>query len=54
VGAKDLAQKFEVSERTIYRDMKALDEMVISITALAGIGYALMEGFQLLPFILSP
>jgi len=54
VRAQDLAQKFEVSERTIYRDMKALGEMGIPITALAGTGYALMEGFQLPPLILSP
>ena len=45
VRAADLAAIFEVSERTIYRDMEALSESGIPIAATPGEGYELSEGF---------
>jgi predicted DNA-binding transcriptional regulator YafY len=47
IRAQDLAAVFEVSERTIYRDMDALNESGIPIIALPGEGYELSQGFYL-------
>jgi predicted DNA-binding transcriptional regulator YafY len=53
VRAQDLAKTFEVSERTIYRDVTALSESGVPIVALPGEGYELAEGFFLRPLLLS-
>ena len=49
VRAQDLAKKFEVSVRTIYRDVKTLENAGIPIIGEAGSGYSLMEGHKLPP-----
>ncbi len=49
VRAEDLAATFEVSKRTIYRDMLALDESGVPIVAIPGQGYSLVEGYFLPP-----
>jgi len=54
VRAEDLARRFEISQRTVYRDMSALSEMGIPIVALPGEGYSLMEGYFLPPLVFSP
>lgn len=48
VTAKELAEKLEVSERTIYRDMEALSGIGIPVFADRGKkgGWSLLEGFQ--------
>lgn len=50
--AGDLAARFEVSERTIYRDMKALAEMGVPVVA-DGLGYQLLDTFSLPPVALD-
>jgi predicted DNA-binding transcriptional regulator YafY len=47
--AEDLAGTFEVSVRTIYRDVEALCETGVPIVATPGKGYRLMEGYFLPP-----
>lgn len=47
--AEDLAATFEVSVRTIYRDVEALCETGVPIAATPGRGYRLMEGYFLPP-----
>ena len=47
--AAELATLFEVSQRTIYRDMQALSEAGVPIVAVTGQGYSLMEGYFLPP-----
>src|SRR3954462_14689211 len=47
--AEDLAGTFEVSVRTIYRDIEALSETGVPIVATPGKGYRLMEGYFLPP-----
>lgn len=47
--AQDLAEHFETSVRTIYRDVEALCEAGVPIVATPGRGYALMEGYFLPP-----
>lgn len=54
VRARDLATWFEVSERTIYRDMGALSESGVPVISLPGEGYELMEGFYLPPLLFTP
>ncbi|MCL5999378.1 MAG: YafY family transcriptional regulator [Chloroflexi bacterium] len=53
VRAQDLALKFEVSERTIYRDMEALCESGVPILGTPGEGYELMPGYFLPPLLFS-
>lgn len=45
--AEDLAQSFEVSTRTIYRDIAHLQASGLPIEGEAGIGYLLRPGFDL-------
>jgi predicted DNA-binding transcriptional regulator YafY len=47
--AEDLATRFEVSKRTIYRDIQALCEAGVPITVADRQGYALVEGYFLPP-----
>src|SRR5215211_791504 len=47
--AEDLAAIFEVSKRTIYRDLEVLSEAGVPLIATPGQGYALMEGYFLPP-----
>lgn len=51
VRARDLAQQFEISKRTIYRDMSALNQMGIPIASLPGEGFELVEGFYIPPLM---
>ena len=51
--AQDLAASFEVSVRTIYRDMQALCEAGVPIVALPGQGYGLTEGYFLPPLMFT-
>lgn len=54
IRARDLADKFEVNERTIYRDMAALGESGVPIVGTPGEGYALIEGYYLPPLLFTP
>jgi predicted DNA-binding transcriptional regulator YafY len=47
--AEDLAAHFEVSVRTIYRDVEALCETGVPVVATPGKGYRLMDGYFLPP-----
>ncbi|MEX0301837.1 MAG: helix-turn-helix transcriptional regulator [Leisingera sp.] len=49
VRAEDLAEKLEVSKRTIYRDIAALQAMRTPVEGEAGIGYILRNGYDLPP-----
>jgi len=53
VRASELARHFEVTERTIYRDIAALGEAGVPITGEAGVGYCLMKGYQLPPVMFT-
>lgn len=54
VTAADLAQRLEVTVRTVYRDMAALQAQRVPIEGAAGIGYVLRRGFDLPPLMLTP
>ncbi|TRX61321.1 YafY family transcriptional regulator [Fulvivirga sp. M361] len=49
VKAHEIADRFDISLRTVYRDVRALEEAGIPIGAEAGVGYFLMEGYSLPP-----
>ncbi|MEM7375485.1 MAG: YafY family protein [Bacteroidota bacterium] len=47
----ELAKKFEVSLRTIYRDIKKLEESGVPIITIEGRGYAIMDGYTVAPIM---
>ena len=53
VKAQDLATKFSISLRTVYRDIKALEEAGVPVFGEAGTGYRLMEGYKLPPVMFN-
>ncbi|MDQ3707405.1 MAG: YafY family transcriptional regulator [Chloroflexota bacterium] len=53
VRAQDLARRFEVSERTIYRDIASLYESGVPVVSLPAKGYALMPGYYLPPLVFT-
>lgn len=53
VRAQDLANRFNVSLRTIYRDVRTLEASGVPIYSEAGIGYSLMDGYRLPPVMFT-
>ncbi|MEA1940887.1 MAG: YafY family protein [Pseudomonadota bacterium] len=53
VTAQEMGQRFEVSERTIYRDIAHLIGSGAPIDGEAGVGYVLRPGFDLPPLTFS-
>lgn len=51
--AQDLADRFCVSLRTIYRDIKTLESSGVPILSEAGVGYMIMEGYRLPPIMFT-
>ena len=49
--AAQLAQWLEVSERTVYRDIRDLGLSGVPVDGEAGVGYRLRKGFDLPPII---
>lgn len=53
VKADELATRFDVSLRTIYRDIRSLETGGVPIGAEAGIGYFLTEGYHIPPVMFT-
>ncbi|MFC4623693.1 helix-turn-helix transcriptional regulator [Daeguia caeni] len=53
VTARKLAERLEVSERTIYRDIADLQSSGVPIEGEAGVGYILRQGFELPPLMFT-
>src|ERR1051326_5491457 len=53
VRAEDIAAHFEISVRTVYRDITALIEAGIPIMGEAGVGYGLARGYHLPPVMFT-
>lgn len=51
--ATELADKFAVSVRTIYRDIRTLEQAGVPILTEEGKGYSLMEGYKIPPIMFS-
>jgi predicted DNA-binding transcriptional regulator YafY len=53
LSARNLAEHFGVTRRTIFRDLRALSESGVPLTYAEGGGYEILEGYQLPPLMLS-
>lgn len=53
VKAQELAERFGVSLRTIYRDIRSLEQAGVPIFGEAGTGYSLVEGYRLPPVLFT-
>lgn len=53
VKAEELAGRFGISLRTVYRDVKALMEAGVPIGSEAGVGYFIVDGYHLPPVMFS-
>lgn len=53
ITAPSLAEKYGVSVRTIYRDIKALEQSGVPIATEEGKGYSLMEGYRVPPVMFT-
>ncbi len=53
VTAKEIADRFEISLRTVYRDVRALEEAGVPLGAEAGTGYFILDGYHLPPVMFS-
>lgn len=53
VKAQELADRFGVSLRTIYRDIRTLEASGVPIYSEAGVGYSLVEGYRLPPVMFT-
>ncbi|CAG4997817.1 hypothetical protein DYBT9275_01857 [Dyadobacter sp. CECT 9275] len=53
VRAQDLADRFEISLRTVYRDISSLAEAGVPIVSEAGVGYSIMDGYRLPPVMFT-
>lgn len=53
VRGQDLADRFSISLRTVYRDIKVLEESGVPIVGEVGTGYSLMDGYRLPPVMFT-
>lgn len=53
VTAEEIAARFEISKRTAYRDLKALEEAGVPVGAEPGKGYFLIDGYHLPPVMFT-
>ncbi len=53
VRGAELAGHFEISERTVYRDIAALSEAGVPLAGEPGVGYSLMKGYHLPPVMFT-
>lgn len=52
--AQSIADRFSISLRTVYRDIRALEEAGVPIGSEAGVGYFLADGYRLPPVHFTP
>lgn len=53
LSATELAQRFSVSTRTIYRDIRTLEQAGVPVVTQEGKGYTLVEGYRLPPIMFT-
>src|SRR4051812_45964721 len=53
ITAQQIADHYEISVRTVYRDIAALGEAGVPIVAEAGHGYSLMRGYHVPPVMFT-
>lgn len=53
VTAREIAQKHNISIRTVYRDIRTLEKSGIPVVTEEGKGYSIMEGYKLPPVMFT-
>jgi predicted DNA-binding transcriptional regulator YafY len=53
VAAKEISERFGISLRTVYRDIRALEDAGVPIGAETGKGYFIVEGYHLPPVMFT-
>lgn len=53
LSATELARRFSVSTRTIYRDIRTLEQAGVPVVTQEGKGYTLLEGYRLPPVMFT-
>lgn len=53
ITAQELADKFGITQRTVYRDIRTLEEAGVPVIGEVGKGYSLMEGYKIPPMMFS-
>ncbi len=53
VTAQSIANRFDISLRTVYRDIKSLQEAGVPIGSKNGIGYFIVDGYRLPPIMFT-
>lgn len=53
VTIEELADRYSISERTVFRDLKALQEAGVPITSEPGAGYYIVKGYHLPPVMFN-
>ncbi|MCP5062579.1 MAG: YafY family transcriptional regulator [Ignavibacteriae bacterium] len=53
VKAKEIAERFNISLRTVYRDIRSLESSGVPIGSEAGVGYYLISGYSLPPVMFT-
>lgn len=53
VTAKEIAENFEISLRTVYRDIKTIQDAGVPVGSKNGVGYFIVDGYRLPPISLT-
>lgn len=53
IKAGEIAKHFEISLRTVYRDIAAISEAGVPVVAEAGVGYSLLKGYSVPPVMFT-
>lgn len=53
ITGKEIAERFNISLRTVYRDIRALENAGVPIGSEAGLGYFLCDGYHLPPVVFT-
>lgn len=53
VRANDISSRFNISLRTVYRDIRTLEEAGVPVIGEAGVGYSLVDGYRLPPIMFT-
>jgi predicted DNA-binding transcriptional regulator YafY len=53
ITSQELADKFGISQRTVYRDIRTLEQAGVPIISEAGVGYSLLESYRLPPVMFT-
>lgn len=53
ITASQIADEYGVSLRTIYRDLRILEQSGVPITAIPNVGYSLVDGYRLPPLMFT-